>query len=44
MDHIVNVRVPLEELIERSFVGDIELEEFRLLARNQLDAPEDLWR
>ena len=42
MDDAVNVLVRLEHLVERRFVRDIEVDEVRLLAADELDAVEDL--
>lgn len=37
MDHTVNVRVLLEDLLHRALVGDVERVEERALAADQLD-------
>lgn len=42
MDDAVNVGVGLEDLIERGFVGDIQLRKLGLLAGDQLNAPQGL--
>jgi len=41
MDHIVNVRVGLEHLVESSLVCDVGLVELGLLAADELNAVED---
>ena len=42
MDHIVNIRVLLEDFVKRSLVCDIALVEGRSFAADQLDAVDDL--
>ena len=44
VDNAVNVRVGLEHLVEAIFLGDIELDEFGLLAGDQLNTLEGLGR
>lgn len=44
MDDAVDVGVGLEHLVETLLVGDIELNELGLLARDQLNALQSLWR
>lgn len=43
MDHIVDVRVVLEHLVECSLVGDIDFVVCRALAGDDLDAVEDFF-
>lgn len=42
MNHIVNIRVRIEHLLERLLIGDIELKELRPLPTDQLDAIDNL--
>lgn len=44
VNNAVNVGVSLEDLVETSLIGDIELDELGLLARDQLNAVQGLSR
>lgn len=44
MNHTVNVRMRLKDLVETGLVGDIQLSKFGPLAGDQLDAVESLSR
>ena len=44
MDDTVNVRVRLEDLVESGLIGDVQLGQLSLLARDQLNAVEGLSR
>ena len=44
VDDTVNVRVRLEDLIESGLIGDVQLGELSLLARDQLNTLESLRR
>jgi hypothetical protein len=44
MDDIVNIWMVIEDLVESSLVGDVELIEFRPLSADELDAVDDLSR
>ena len=42
MDHIVDVWVLAEDLVQSSLIGDVDLVECRSLAADELDAVDDL--
>lgn len=43
MDHAVNIRVSLEDLVKVFLLPDVHFHEFRALAGNQLDSIDDLF-
>jgi hypothetical protein len=39
--HIVNIRVLIEHLVQRNFIGDVKFIEFRPLPADEFDAVDD---